>query len=170
MKFHFSPHEDMLFHSAQRRLPRCWADLNLFTYLNRVMSREEQGIPSCVLNSTLIGIYKGSVLRFMRFIHLDLFVLSLFSQFKHTPCFSRKSLCMSSLFPATWKREAGQENVWMCFTIISVSGKKCLSFCPLEVYSTAVTQQTVQHQLFHVLILALPTNRSAAFNIQVSQF
>ncbi len=43
--------------------------------------REESGTPTCVLNSTLIGMYKGNVLGFMRthsFIHLDFFALTTF--------------------------------------------------------------------------------------------
>ena len=41
------------------------------------MDRKESGTPTCALNSTLIGMYKGNVLEFMRthsFIHLDIFM------------------------------------------------------------------------------------------------
>ena len=58
------------------------------------MEREESGTPTCALNSTLIGMYKGNVLGFMlthTFIHLDFFVRTSFSGFQRTPCFSRKS-------------------------------------------------------------------------------
>ena len=42
------------------------------------MEREELDTPTCALNSTLIGMYKGNVLGFMRahtLIHPDIFVL-----------------------------------------------------------------------------------------------
>ena len=42
------------------------------------MDREESSTPTYALNSTLIGMYKGNVLRFMRthrFTHLDIFVI-----------------------------------------------------------------------------------------------
>ena len=58
------------------------------------MDREELGTPTCALNSTLIGMYKGNVLGFMRthrFIHPDIFVRGRAFGFERMPCFSRKS-------------------------------------------------------------------------------
>ena len=57
------------------------------------MDREGSSTPTCVLNSTLIGMYKENVLGFIhvhRFIHPDIFVCRRVSGFERTPCFSRK--------------------------------------------------------------------------------
>ena len=53
-----------------------------------------RGNSTCVLNSMLIGMYKGNVLGFMCahiFMRLDIFERTTFSRFEHTSCFSRKS-------------------------------------------------------------------------------
>jgi len=58
------------------------------------VDREKLGTPTCALNSTLIGMYKGNVLGFMhkqRFLHPDIFVRWRAFGFERTPCFSRKS-------------------------------------------------------------------------------
>jgi len=64
------------------------------------MDREESGTPTCALNSTMIEMYKGNVLGFMRthrFIHPDIFVRGRAFGFKRMSCFSRKSLYMRPL-------------------------------------------------------------------------
>jgi len=58
------------------------------------VDREESVTPTCALNSTLIGMYKGNVLGFMhthRFIYPDIFVRRSAFGFERAPCFSRKS-------------------------------------------------------------------------------
>ena len=58
------------------------------------MDKEDSATLTCALNSTLIGMYKGNVLGFMRahtLIHPDIFVNWRAFWFERTPCFRRKS-------------------------------------------------------------------------------
>ena len=58
------------------------------------MDKEDSATLTCALNSTLIGMYKGNVLGFMRthtLIHPDIFVRRMAFGFERTPCVSRKS-------------------------------------------------------------------------------
>ena len=76
---------------------RSRAYLHRFAYLNGGLDREEFATSACVLNSTLIGMYKRNVLGSMRthtLIHLNLFVHTTVSGFWCTPS---KSLYMRPL-------------------------------------------------------------------------